>query len=71
MPRFTLTTMMLILLVSAMTAAGFRYMAMGLATDRASGRAVFVISVLMLPMAVMMVANLFRLSILWAKRRKK
>ncbi len=70
MPRFTLTTMMLILLVSAMTAAGFRYMVMGLASNQTSGRAIFVISVLMLPMAVMMVANLFRLSLLWAKRRR-
>ncbi len=60
-PRFTLTTMMLVLLVSAMTATGGRFLVQGLAGG-ASGRAMFVISVLVLPMLLLLGANAFRLA---------
>jgi hypothetical protein len=65
-----MTTLLLVSLVCCVTAAGGRYLLQGLAGD-ASGRAVFVISTLVLPMLLMMSANIARLLITaWARPRK-
>jgi len=61
-PRFSLTSLMLVSLVCCMTAAAARYLVQGLAAG-ASGRAYFVISVLVLPMLLLIGANLMRLAV--------
>ena len=71
-PRFGLGTMMLVLLVCAMTAAGGRYLLLALSAG-ASSRAIFVIFVLVVPVVLLIVMNLVRLVAVWfeTKQRQK
>lgn len=70
-PRFTLTTMLLVVLVSAMTAAGGRYLVEAV-RGSVSSRATFVIAVLVLPMVLLVGANLVRIvAQMYVRARRK
>lgn len=66
-PRFTLGTMMLVFLVASMTAVGGRFLQQAMAAPQTTGRAFFVMSILMLPMIALFIAN----AAVWALRRLK
>lgn len=68
-PRFTITTLLLILLVCSVTAAAGRYYLESRSGDT-SARAVFVITTLVLPMLLMVVANIARWAILASRRSR-
>ena len=67
-PRFTLTTILLISLVCCVTAAGGHYLVLGL-SHGVPGRAMFVIAVLILPVLLVVSANLVH-RVIRQQRRK-
>ena len=69
-PRFTLTTMMLVSLCCAVTAAGGRYLVQGL-SGGAAGRATFVIAILLLPMTILIGVHMVHRLAVWLERQKK
>jgi hypothetical protein len=69
-PRFTLTTLMLVSLCCAVTAAGGRYLVQGLSGE-ATGRATFVIAILLLPMAILIGVHLLHRVVLWLEQQKR
>lgn len=62
--------MLLVVLVSGMTAAGGRYLVLGLRGDTSS-RATFVMSVLLLPVVLLVIANAIRLSVMAWRRSQR
>ena len=69
-PRFGLGSLMLFLLVCAMTAAGGRYLVRALHSGT-SGRAIFLIMILALPVLLVSVVSGLRLALIWATRTRR
>ena len=69
-PRFGLGSLMLVILVCAMTAAAGRYLIQALSSGTSS-RVVFVFFVLVLPMFLLVVLNVVRLAVTWMHRPRR
>jgi len=69
-PRFTISTLLMVMSVFCVMAAAGSYLVRSLSGNRGAGVLIFILFTLAAPMLLMVIISLLRYLVMWTKRRR-